>query len=142
MSGGVQGGFARKVPISGLKVPQGRLRACYQHLGAITSVPYKIQCGQKVIRCKGKNESGSKKTVGHEKKGPKEGAFFQIRDCIVTSVKTSPANTPNEDGTCRLVVNVAHRIGGLAEDHGLDAEGIDNSDTGADLLIDQHLRQR
>ena len=74
MSGGVQGGFARKVPISGLKGPQGRLRACYQHLGAITSVPYKIQCGQKVIRCKGKNESGFKKTAGY-KKSPGEGPF-------------------------------------------------------------------
>ena len=75
MSGGVQGGFARKVPISGLKAPQGRLRACYQHLGAITSVPYKIQCGQKVIRCKGKNESGFKKTAGHKKR-PRNGAFY------------------------------------------------------------------
>ena len=74
MSGGVQGGFAREVPFSGLKGPQGRLRACYQHLGAITSVPYKIQCGQKVIRCKGKNELGLKKLPG-TKKGPGEEPF-------------------------------------------------------------------
>ena len=139
MSGGVQGKFARKVPISGLKGPQGRLRACYQHLGAITSVPYKIQCGQKVIRCKGKNESESKKTVAHEKKAPERGPLFQTCDCIVTSLQASPANTPNEDGTCRLVINVAHRIGGLAEDHCLDAEGIDNSDTGSNLFVDEHL---
>ena len=77
MSGGVQGEFARKIPISGLKCPQGRLRACYQHLGAITSVPYKIQSGQKVIRCKGKNEPGFKKIAGY-KKGPAQGPFFDF----------------------------------------------------------------
>ena len=86
MSGGVQGGFARKAPISGLKDPQGRLCACYQHLGAITSVPYKIQCGQKVIRCKGKNESGFKKTAGHQNKAPERGLLFRIDDWMVTGL--------------------------------------------------------
>jgi len=49
-------------------------------------VPYKIQCGQKVIRCKGKNESGFKKTVGHEKKAPERGLLFQISDRVVTGL--------------------------------------------------------
>ena len=80
----------------------------------------------------------SKKQSGM-KKGPSPGLLFQIRGRTDTNLQASPANAPDEDGTCRLVVNVAHRIGGLAEDHGLNAECIDNSDTGADLFVDQHL---
>ena len=84
---------------------------------------------------------GLKKVPG-TKKRPQREAFFRINDRLVTSLRTSPADASDKNGACRLVVNVAHCISGLAEDHGLNAECIDNSDTGADLLIDQHLRQR
>lgn len=121
-----------------LKRPQERLRACYQHLGAITFVPYSTQCGQKVIRCKGKNVLGFKKTSGNKKR-PQRGAFLRPNDRLVNNLRTSPANASDKNSARWLVVNVAHRIGGLAEDHGLNAECIDNSDTGADLFVDQHL---
>jgi len=78
------------------------------------------------------------KNRGEQKKAP-AGGLFCTTDWLVNSLLTSPANASDENSTCRLVVNVAHRVGGLAEDHGLNAECIDDSDTGSNLFVDKHL---
>ena len=79
---------------------------------------------------------GLQKNRGEQKKGPSGGPFFRTTGWLFTSLRTLPANASDENSTCRLVVNVAHCIGGLAEDHGLNAECIDNSDTGSNLFVD------